>query len=152
VSATRSSVAAMSSAARTTRARSSSDRLRALASRISSGTAALSLSGPGAAGPPAIVMRPRYPVTRLQTCRAGARVLGAGGREAGGAGGGRGIGLVGEGGAQEAQGAGEEAGDVHLGDAEPLGDLGLRLVAPEAEHDQALLAGGQLGVVAPQRG
>lgn len=39
-------------------------------------------------------------------------------------------------------GVGEEAGDVHLGDAELGADLGLGEVAVVAEGEQVLFAGG----------
>src|SRR5688500_10357737 len=42
--------------------------------------------------------------------------------------------------AQLGQGAGEEAGDVHLGDADVVGDLGLGEVAVEAQGEDFLFA------------
>ena len=48
-----------------------------------------------------------------------------------------------------AERVGEEPGDVHLGDAQLRGDLGLGHVTAEAQQQDFLLAGGQL---APVRG
>jgi hypothetical protein len=46
-----------------------------------------------------------------------------------------------------AERVGEEPGDVHLGDAQLPGDLGLGQVTAEAQHQDLLLTGGQLAPV-----
>src|SRR5262249_4652745 len=52
---------------------------------------------------------------------------------------------------QVAERACEQSGHVHLGDAEPVPDLGLGHVAVEAHHEQALLALGEVAPVGPHR-
>src|SRR5215469_651171 len=52
---------------------------------------------------------------------------------------------------QVAERPGEQAGYVHLRDAEPVADLGLGHVAVEAHHQKALLALGEIAPVRPHR-
>src|SRR5580704_12479250 len=53
--------------------------------------------------------------------------------------------------AQVVQGGREQAGYVHLGDAQAFADLGLAHVPVEAHHQQPLLADGQVTPVRPDR-
>ena len=56
-------------------------------------------------------------------------------------------GVGGEAVAEVGQGVGEEAGDVHLGDAELVADVGLGHVAVEAQQQDVLLAAGEFAPV-----